>query len=60
MFISRAYSLTLLLNRGEKDGENLGITVENKHLNGLQINLACVIITFNNRFSVLTFAATLG
>ena len=39
--------------RSEKDGENIEIIVENKHINGLEINLECVIITFNNRFLVL-------
>ena len=40
--------------RSEKDGENIGITVENKHINGLEINLECycVIITFSHGFSV--------
>ena len=43
------------LYRSEKDGENVGIIVENKHLNGLEINLECVIITFNHRFPVFNF-----
>ena len=37
--------------RSEKDGENIGIIVENKLVNGLEINLECVII-FNHGFSV--------
>ena len=39
------------LYREAKDGEIhvIGIIVENKHINGLEINLECVI---NNRFSV--------
>ena len=38
---------------GLKDGEIIGIKItnENKH-NGLEINLECVIITFNHGFSV--------
>ena len=36
----------------EKDGENIGIIVENKLINRLEINLECVIITFNHGFSV--------
>ena len=36
------------LYRSEKDGENIGIIVENKYINGLEINLECVIITFNH------------
>ena len=39
--------------RSGKDGENIGIIVENKLINGLEINLECVIITFNHRFSEL-------
>ena len=31
------------LYRSEKDGENIGILVENKHINGLEVNLACII-----------------
>ena len=38
--------------REEKDGENIGLVVENKHINGIEIN---VIITFNHRFSVFNF-----
>ena len=32
--------------------KTIGIIVENKFINGLEINLECVIITFNHRFSV--------
>ena len=38
--------------RSEKDGENIGIIVENKLINGLEINLEGVIITFNHGVSV--------
>ena len=38
--------------RSEKDGENIGIIVDNKLINGLEINLLCVIITFNHKFLV--------
>ena len=31
------------LYRSEKDGENIGILVENKHINRLEVNLACII-----------------
>ena len=37
--------------RSEIDGENIIIVVENKHINGLEINFECVIIIFNRRFS---------
>ena len=37
--------------RSEKDGENIGIIVENKLINGLEINLECVQITFNHKCS---------
>ena len=37
MFISTVDTTMLSLYRGEKDGENLGIMGENKHLNGLEI-----------------------
>ena len=40
------------LYRDEKDGENIGIIVENTNINGREINLEWVIITFNHRFSV--------
>ena len=51
----------LSLYRGVKDGENIGIIVENKHLKGLAINLVCVIITFNHRFfCVQHFVAALS
>ena len=39
------------LYRSEKDGENIGIIVENKHINGQEINLEC-IITFSHGFSM--------
>ena len=50
----------LSLYRSEKDGENIRIGVENKHINGLEINLQCIIITFNHGFQCLTFVAALG
>ena len=40
------------LYRSEKDGETIGIIVENQLINGLEINLECVIIIFNHGFSV--------
>ena len=49
---SMAGTTMLPLYRDVKDGETTGIIVENKHINGLEINLECVIITFNHRFSV--------
>ena len=54
MFISKVDLPVLSLCRSEKDGENIGIIVENKltSINGLEINLkVCVIITYNHRFS---------
>ena len=49
------------LYRDAKDGEVTGIIVENKHINGLETNLECVIIKFNHGVSVfLTFIAALG
>ena len=51
----------LSLYRDEKDGGNIGIIVENKHINGREINLECVIIiTFNHRFSVFNICCGLG
>ena len=50
MFISKVDLPVLSLYRSEKDGENIGIIVENKLINGLEINLECVIITINYRF----------
>ena len=38
--------------KSDNDGDNTGTIVENKHINGLEINLNCVIILFNNGFSV--------
>ena len=38
--------------RSKNDGDNIGIIVENKDINGLEINLECVIITFNHKFSM--------
>ena len=35
MFISTAYLPVSFLYRNEKDGENIEIVVENKHINGL-------------------------
>ena len=52
IFISISDLPVLWLHRNEKNGENIGIINENKHMNGLEINLACVMITFNHRFSV--------
>ena len=43
------------LYRDTKDGEIIGIIVENKRINGLELNLECVMITFNHGFLVLTF-----
>ena len=40
------------MSRSEKDGENVGIIVENKPITGLEINLESVIITFNHAFLV--------
>ena len=40
------------LYKSEKDGENIGIIVEYKLINEVEINLECVIITFNHGFSV--------
>ena len=48
-FISTVVTTMSSLYRIAKDGE---IIVENKHINGLAINLESVIITFNHRFSV--------
>ena len=42
------------LYRGAKDGEIIGILVENMHINRLEINLECVIITFNHECSVFS------
>ena len=39
--------------RDAKHEEIIGLIVENKHLDGLEINLECVIITFNH--GVLVF-----
>ena len=36
----------------EKDEENIGIIVENNLINGLEINLECVIMILNHRFLV--------
>ena len=40
------------LYRSQKDGEIIGIVIENKHINRLEINSECVIITYNHWFSV--------
>ena len=40
------------LYKDKKDGENIGITDKNKHRNGLELNLECVIITFNHGVSL--------
>ena len=43
-----------------KNGENIGIIVESKYiLNGLEINLKCVIIIINHGFSVLKVCCAL-
>ena len=49
--VSHAFISTVVttMTTVAKDGE---IILENKHLNGLEINLECAIITFNHRFSV--------
>ena len=52
MFISVADLPVFSLYRREKDAENIGIIVINKHVNGLEVNLECVIITFSRWFSV--------
>ena len=36
----------------KKDLEKYRLIVQNKHINGPEINLECVIITFNYRFLV--------
>ena len=45
-FISKVDLPVSSLYRSENDGENIRIIVENKLINGLEINLECVIITF--------------
>ena len=40
------------VNREAKDGEIIGIVVANRHLNGLEISVECVIIIFNHECSV--------
>ena len=40
--------------------EKNGIIVSNKHVNGLEINLECVIITFHHGFSGFNVVAALG
>ena len=52
MCCTRLSQWLISLYRDVKDGEIIGIIVENKHINGLEINLGCVIITFNYWFSV--------
>ena len=49
MFISMVDTTISSLYSDEKDGENIGTVVENKHINGLEINSECVIITFRHR-----------
>ena len=51
-FISTVDITMSSLYRGEIHGENLGLFGENKHINGLEINLECVIITFKHGSSV--------
>ena len=48
MFISTADTTMSSLFRDKKNGENIGIISENKPINGLVINLGCVITTFNH------------
>ena len=59
VFISMVDTTNFTLYRGENDGEIVGITVENYHINGLEINLEHVI-TFNHSFRCLTFVAALS
>ena len=40
------------LYRDAKDGQIIEIICKNKHINEPEINLECVIITFNHRFLV--------
>ena len=40
------------LYRAEENGEHIGIIVENKHINGLEINLEYIMITFNHGLEV--------
>ena len=58
-FFSTVDIIMSSLYRGAKDGEIIGIIGENKHLNGLEINLVCVIIIFNHRFSVFNVCYSL-
>ena len=51
--ISMVDTTMLSLYWGTKDGEIIGIIVENKHINGLEVNLECVIIAFNHWCSML-------
>ena len=51
VFISIAVLPVFMVRKG-KDGENVGIIVKNKHVNGLEINLDCVLTTFTHRFSM--------
>ena len=55
LFISKVDTTLLSLYRGAKNGEMIGIIVENKLINGLEINLEHVIIIFNHGFSVFNF-----
>ena len=58
-FISTAGTIMSSLYRDAKDGETIGITVENKHINELEIKFKCVIITFNHGFSVFNVCCSL-
>ena len=60
-FISTAVTTTVSLCRDTKNGETIGIIVENKRRNGLEINLECVILYHSTTgFRCLTFVAALG
>ena len=52
MFISKVDLPVSSQYRSEKDGENNGIIVENKHMNGLEILVWEIIITSKHRFLV--------
>ena len=57
MFISTAAFPVSFLYRGENDGEIIKI-LKNKYMNGLEINLECVIISFNHRFSAFNICCS--
>ena len=60
MFISTFDATVPSLYKGAKDGEIIGIIVENKHINGLEIDLECVIVTFNQGFSMFNVCCCLS